>query len=124
MERPNSDLRYVAAERVDTPAGRLSGTMVVSPSNGMLGKLDGIVVDPIGRKLRGYVVESPGWLSSRRYLVPPVLARFDRAHGTLELGVGGEDVKAFDEVDPKTFPPFSDDDLLSAMFRGRPDDGD
>lgn len=124
MERPNSALRYVAADRVDTPAGRLSGTRVVSPSSGTLGKLDGIVVDPIGRKLRGYVVESTGWLSSRRYFIPPVLARFDRAHGTLELGVVGEDVYAFEEVDPTSFPPFSEDDLLTALFRGQPDDGD
>jgi hypothetical protein len=124
MEHPNSALRYVAADRVDTPAGRLSGTTVVSRSNGTLGKLDGIVVDPIGRKLRGYVVESRGWLSSRRYFVPPVLARLDRDHGTLELGVGSDDVDQLDEVGLEEFPPFSDDDLLTALFHMRSDDGD
>jgi hypothetical protein len=125
MEHPNSALRYVAADRVDTPAGRLSGTtVVVSPSNGTLGTLDGIVVDPIGRKLRGYVVESRGWLSSRRYFVPPVLARFDRDHGTLELGVDSEEVGRLDEVGFEEFPPFSDDDLVAGLFHARPDDGD
>src|SRR5215471_4859776 len=124
MEHPNSALRYVAGDRVDTPAGRLSGTPVVSTSKGTLGKVDGIVVDPIGRKVRGYVVESRGWLSSRRYFVPPVLARLDRDHGTLELGVGSEDVDRLDEVDLEALPPFSDDDLITALFSARSDDGD
>jgi hypothetical protein len=123
MQQAQSDLRYVAADRVDTPAGRLSRTVVVSSSSGTLGKLDGIVVDPIGRKLRGYVIESPSWLASRRYFVPPVLARLDRDHGTLELGVGSEDVDQFDEVDLEAFPPFSEDDLLAALFHARPDGG-
>ena len=123
MQQVQSDLRYIAADRVDTPAGRLSGAVVVCASDGTLGKLDGIVVDPIGRKLRGYIVESRGWISSRRYFVPPVLARFDRDHGTLELGIGREEASRFDEVDPEAFPSFSDDDLFAALFHARPYEG-
>jgi hypothetical protein len=123
MQQAPPDLRYVAADRVDTPAGRLSGAMVVNASDGTLGKLDGIVVDPIGRKLRGYIVESRGWISSRRYFVPPVLARLDSGRRTLELGIGCEEASGLDQVDPASIPPFSDDDLLAALFHPRTSDG-
>ena len=119
MERPSSVLRFVAADRVDTPAGRLNGTVVVNPSNATLGKLAGIVVDPVGRQVRGYVIESRKWLSSRQYLVPPVPARFDRERHALEVDL---DEAELDEVEPHTFQRFSDDDLIAALFQSPPDD--
>ena len=46
MEQETSTLRYIAAEHVDTPAGRLDGTVLVNPSDEMVGRLDGIIIDP------------------------------------------------------------------------------
>jgi hypothetical protein len=118
VEQPSSVLRFVDADQVDTPAGRLNDTVVVNPSHATLGKLAGIVVDPIARQVRGYVIESRKWLSLRRYLVPPVPARLDRQHHTLEVDL---DETQLDEVQPHTFPRFSDDDLIAALFRARPE---
>jgi PRC-barrel domain protein len=119
METPASDLRFVDADRVDTPAGRLNDTVVINPSNATLGKLAGIVVDPVGRQVRGYVIESRKWLSSRRYLVPAVPARFDRHRHALEMDL---DETQLDEVGPHTFQRFSDDDLIAALFHKQSDD--
>jgi len=119
MERASSVLRFVAADQVDTPAGRLNDTVVVNPSHATLGKLTGIVVDPVGRQLRGYVIESRKWLSSRQYLVPPVPARLDRERHALEVDL---DEAELDEVEPQTFQRFSDDDLIAALFHSPADD--
>ena len=108
----------MAADRVDTPAGRLNDTVVVNPSNTTLGKLAGIVVDPVGRQVRGYVIESRKWLSSRQYLVPPP-ARFDWQRHALEVDL---DEAELDELEPHTFQRFSDDDLIAALFHSPPDD--
>jgi hypothetical protein len=118
MERLASDLRYVDADRVDTPAGRLNDTVVVDPSHATLGKLAGIVVDPVGRRVHGYVIESRKWLSSRHYIVPPGPMRLDRDHHALEVDLYETQL---DEVEPHTIPRFSDDDLIAALFRTRPD---
>jgi len=119
METSASGLRFIDAGRVDTPAGRLNDTVVVNPSHATLGKLTGIVVDPVGRQVRGYVIESRKWLSSRRYLVPPVPARLDRSGHALEVDL---DETQLDEVGPHTFEQFSDDDLIAALFHSPADD--
>jgi hypothetical protein len=108
----------VAADRVDTPAGRLNDTVVVNPSNTTLGKLTGIVVDPVGRQVCGYVIESRKWLSSRQYLVPPP-ARFDWERHALEVDLEEAEL---DELEPHTFQRFSDDDLIAALFHSPSDD--
>src|SRR5574342_739252 len=115
MDLQGSDLRYIAADHVETPAGHLGDTMVVSASKGTLGKLDGIVFDLMRRDVRGYVVQSPGLLWSRRYLVPPVPARLDRNRRALEVDLDDE-VTNLDEVKPHTFHRFSDDDLIAALM--------
>jgi hypothetical protein len=119
MESPASALRFVDADRVDTPAGRLNDTVVVNPANATLGKLAGIVVDPVGRQVRGYVIESRKWLSSRTYLVPPVPVRLDSRRHALEVDL---EETQLDEVEPHTFPRFSDEDLLAALFHSQSDD--
>lgn len=109
-------LRYIDAGRLDTPAGRLGHAPILSPTHMPLGKLDGIVVDPARRQVRYYVVEQPGWFRSRHYLLPLAPARLDRGRNALEVDVESLDVKRLDEVEPETFPRFSDDDLLTALF--------
>jgi PRC-barrel domain protein len=121
MDLQGSDLRYVAADNIDTPAGRLDGTVVVDALHHPIGKLDGIVLDPIGRRVRAYIVESSGWLFSRLYLVPPDSARLDRDRHELEVDLDEEGVKHLDEMQPQMFPRFSDDDLMAAMFHSRSD---
>ena len=41
MDAMDADLRYIHADHVDTPAGRLDHAVLVSPTNARLGKLEG-----------------------------------------------------------------------------------
>jgi hypothetical protein len=116
MNALDADLRYIDAGRIDTPAGRLGHTALVSPNNEPLGKLDGIVIDPATRQVRYYVVEARGWLTSRHYLLPLTAARLDRGRNAVELDVEANDIGRLDEVELDAFPRFSDDDLLAALF--------
>ena len=110
-------LRYLNADHVDTPAGRLDGTVLVSPRQARLGKLEGVLVDPERRQVRYYVLERKrGLFSSRHYLLPLTATRLDRDHRTLEVDVEDDEILQLPEVDPDDLPRFSDDDLLTALF--------
>jgi PRC-barrel domain len=110
-------LRYLDANHVDTPAGRLDGAVLVSPAKVRLGTLEGILVDPQHRQVRYYVVaRKRGLFSSRHYLLPLTATRLDRDRHTLEVDVEADEIPQLAEVDPDDLPRFSDDDLLMAMF--------
>lgn len=111
-------LKYVDAQHIDTPAGRLDGAVLVSPTQAQIGKLDGVLIDPLDRKVRYYVVES-GRPSSRHYLLPLTATRLDRVRRALEVDVEADEIQRLDEVEPDRLPRFDDDDLMAALFRGR-----
>jgi hypothetical protein len=113
--KPTEPLKYLGAERVDTPAGRLDGALVVSPTHVTLGKLDGVLIDPRRRKVR-YCVLDAGGASPRHLLLPLTEARLDRDHRTLEVEVEPDEIDKLDEVDPARLPRFGDDDLITALF--------
>ena len=116
MEQETSTLRYIAAEHVDTPAGRLDGTVLVNPSDEMVGRLDGIIIDPTERRVRYFVVRSRNWMKNHLRLLPATPARLDSEHKTLHVDIDAEDFPRLREVRSDTFPKYSDDDLISAMF--------
>jgi len=117
MRAIEAQLRYLDADHVETPAGRLNGAILVSPSQSALGKLDGVLVDPQYRQVRYYVVERKRRLfGSRHYLLPLTAARLDRDRHTLEVDVEADEIPQLLEVDPSDLPRFSDDDLLTALF--------
>lgn len=109
-------LRYIAAEHVDTPTGRLDGTVLISPSDEPVGKLDGMIIDPIERHVRYFVVRSRNFLKSRLHLVPATPARLDAEHKTLHVDITANDLPQFREIHPDTFTRYSDEDLIAALF--------
>lgn len=117
MDTIEPGLRYLDAHHVDTPAGRLEGTVLVSPTKVRLGKLDGILVDPLRRQARYYVVQTKrGFLSSRHCLLPMTASRLDRDQHTLEVDVESDEMRQLHQVEPDDLPRFSDEDLLTALF--------
>ena len=116
MEMVDSGLRYIEAEHVRTPSGRLEGTVLLSPRERTVGKLDGIVIDPVGRHVRYFVVRSRAWLKPHLHLVPVTPARLDADQRALHVDIEPDDLARFQEVQPDTFPRYSDDDLLAAVF--------
>lgn len=119
MEQVDSGLRYIGAEDVEIPAGRLAGAMLVSPQAETVGSLDGIVIDPVGRHLRFFVVRPHASIAFRRHLVPATAARLDSEHKALHMEIEPGDLARFPEVRSDTFPPYSDEDLIAALFPPR-----
>ena len=109
-------LRYIEAARIDSPAGKLDDALVVSTSNATLGKLEGVLVDPTLRRVRFYVIESGRRSEPHHYLLPQMPARVDTARRSLEVDFDTDDLDQLDDVEPDTFPRFSDEDLITAMF--------
>ena len=109
-------LKYLDAHNVDTPAGRLDGAVLVSPTHATLGKLDGVLIDPHHRKVRYYVVEARDRFASRHYLLPLTATRLDCDRRTLEVDIEADEIHRLDNVEPETLPRFSDDDLIAALF--------
>jgi hypothetical protein len=119
MVHSESPLRYIDAAHVDSPVGSLNAIKVLSSSEGNVGKLDGLIIDPIERQIRYFVVESRRLLRARRYLVPVTPATIDPEQRTLRLEFESEHLDELPEVPSKAFRPYSDDDFMSALFATR-----
>ena len=119
MVYSESPLRYIDAAHVDSPVGNLNAIRVLSPSEENVGKLDGLIIDPIERQICYFVIESRQRLRARRYLVPVTPATIHPGQRTLRLEFESEHLDDFPEVPSKAFRPYSDDDLMSALFATR-----
>jgi hypothetical protein len=117
-DRPDGErLCYLKASRVESPAGHLAGLTMETQAEETLGTLDGVLIDPTERRLRYFVVQSPGWLKQRRYLLSadlPICVESD--HHCLRVDAQSSDVELADEFDEETVRPFSADDAITAMF--------
>lgn len=91
--------------------GTLADVVVMSPTDGPLGKLEGIIVDPQERHVRYYVVESRGWFKTHRYLVPDAPRQIDWSRKALEVELDAAGLSHLPELNDDEFPAFSDDDL-------------
>ena len=80
-----------------------------------LGTFDGVVVDPAARCVRYLVVDRGRFFHERR-LIPLVTTRVDAKHRALRLEVDNVDPSEWLMFDRRSYPPFSDDDLITAMF--------
>ena len=110
-------LRYLNANRVDTPFGTLADLALVSPTDENLGTVGESLIDPLEREVCYFVIESRRMLKTHRYLLPlsPVRIDADALHVELESA----DLRRLPEMESDTFRPFSDDDLIAALFSTR-----
>ena len=112
-------LCYLEASRVEGPVGDLAGATLQNQADERLGTLSGVLIDPSERRLRYFVVDTPGWFRHRRYLISadhPVCMEPERH--TLRVDAEPGDLTSA-EFDPKTVREFSPDDAVDAMFGGR-----
>ena len=115
----STPLRFVEAGRLETVAGSLTDTVMVSPSNKTLGKLDGVIVNPVQRRVCYYVVKSGWGFRIHRHLLQATSAAVEAHRGVVRIDAEPEDLTDLSEVAPQSFPPFSDADLIDAMFSPR-----
>jgi hypothetical protein len=109
-------LRYLAADCIETPAGRLADAEVVAPTGDTLGNLEGMLIDPAQHRARFFVVASRHLLRMHHYLLPFEGSRMVPEHKAVQVEVEPGEVRQMPEVPPSGFRPFSDDDLVTLMF--------
>ena len=114
-----SELSYLDASRVTSPAGALSELDVLSADGRKLGSIEGVVIDAAARHVRYLSVRSSGWLGRQRYLMQADhLGQIDADRKALRLR-GNLKSEAVHGLDAAALRKFSDDDLLAAMFSPR-----
>lgn len=111
-----ADLRYLNAEHVRCPIGALAGVEVRSADDESLGHLDGVLLDPLQRRVCYLVLHSSGLFRRRRFLLPVDAAPHVEAENRIlrvEAQAGELERECFD---PRAVRPFSDEDVVTAMF--------
>ena len=110
---PQAGLRYLDAAHVEHPRGTLRGVEVCTEQDEQLGALDGVLIEPATRRVRYFVVGSTRFARDRYVLradTPAVLDTHDRK---LRVDAQRHDLEKL----RGSVAEFSDEDLLTAMFR-------
>ena len=114
-----SELSYLDASKVISPAGALSELDVLSAEGRRLGSIEGVVIDAAARHVRYLSLRLSKWFGGRRYLVPAGhLGQIDSELKALRLRRDLRD-DAVRDLDATAFRQFSDLDLLATMFPQR-----
>ena len=113
MATMDNSLRFLEP-KMAAIAGEYCEGMTVRSATGTLGQLQGLVVDPLARRLRYLVVKTSG-LFGRTTLLELSAVRLDREAHEIEL-LDDDAIRRSQPFQPELFPAFSDDDLLAALF--------
>jgi PRC-barrel domain len=106
-----SRLRFLAADAVTDDVVNYDGLEVRGPSEEKLGRVDGFIVDAEAGRVYYVVVDSGGWFSSRRFLLPIGHATIDPDRKVLHVAVSKDALSKYPEFDEDRFRQFSDEDL-------------
>lgn len=107
-----SRLRYLHASDVDDAVADFNGLHVEGADGQRIGDIDGFIVDAEARRVNYIVVDSGGWFTSRRLLLPIGHASTiapDRK--SLRADVSREALRLLPEFDEDRFRAFTDDEL-------------
>jgi hypothetical protein len=112
-----TDLCYLNASKVESPAGALAHLDVQTEDGEQIGALDGVLIEPTARRIRYYVVALGRRFGRRRYLLPAdAPAQLEGAMKALRFRIDPTSLKACREFRKGDVREFSDTDVLSAMF--------
>src|SRR6185295_12602720 len=106
-----SRLSFLAADDVHDDVVDYDGLEVKGPSDDRLGRVDGFIVDAEAGRVYYIVVDSGGWFTSRRFLLPIGHATIDADRKTLHVAVTKDALSKYPEFDEDKFRQFSDEDL-------------
>jgi hypothetical protein len=107
----NSRLRYLDADDIDDSAVAFDDLDVRASDGSKLGDLDGFVLDSTSGRVFYAVVDSGGWFTSRRFLLPIGHAQLDRERRALTIDVTKDAIRRYPEFDAQRFREFSDDEM-------------
>ena len=113
MDQPTTAprLRYLDAHDVDDPVVDYEGLEVRGAGGASLGRIEGFIVDAVNGRIQYFVVDSSGWLRSRRVLVPIQHATLADDRSALRIDVPRSRLAQWSEFDPDRFHEFSEDDI-------------
>jgi hypothetical protein len=113
MDRPAyaARLRYLDADDVDDAVVDYDGLNVYGPDGDSLGEVDGFIVDADARRVNYIVIDSGGWFTSRRLLLPIGHATLSPDRRALQTDVTREALRRLPEYDEHRFTEFTDDEL-------------
>ena len=114
-----SELSYLEASKVSSPAGVLSELDVLSADGQRLGSIEGVVIDAAAHLVRYLSVRTSGWFGRRRYLVQADQSgQIEGERKAFRLCVDLRN-EAVHGLDLTALRRFSEDDLLAALFPRR-----
>ena len=114
-----SELSYLDASKVSSPAGALSELDVLSAEGRRLGSIEGVVIDAAARRVRYLAFRLSGWFGRRRYLVnADQLGQIEGERKALRLRVDLRQ-EAVLGLEAAALREFSDADLMAALFAPR-----
>ena len=109
-------LCYLDAASLKVPFATCDDVEVWNDQDGMIGRLDGILLDPGARHVQYLVVAAGGTFRRHRYLLPFGDVRVDVQHHAFWVDVHKSDLPCCEEFQPTAFHRYSDDDLMPALF--------
>ena len=109
-------LRYLQADNVNCPSGKLAKFRVVTADAEALGHVSGVLISPATRRCEYFVIESPGLFSQRRFLLPVDAGAVLEDNGKSLRIPARKDELNLQTYTPHSVPQFSDEDMLTAMF--------
>jgi PRC-barrel domain protein len=109
-----SRLRYLDADDVDDSVVDFDGLAVRGQDNEKLGDIDGFIVDVDSGRVLYVVVDSSGWFTSRRFLLPIGHATVvDRENGSLRVDLTRQALEKYPRFDEDRFQDLSNEELLT-----------
>jgi hypothetical protein len=112
-----SRLRFLDADDLDDSQLEFNGLDVRGREDEKLGEVDGFLVDSGSGRVLYAVIDSGGWFTSRRFLVPIGHAVLDSDRSALRVDVSRDQLRQYPEFNETTFSTLSDDDLRSYEHR-------
>jgi hypothetical protein len=106
-------MRYLDAADVNTAGMDVTfdGLRVEGPDRQDIGSVDGFIVDSDARRVTYVVVDSGGWFTSRRLLLPIGHASLSPDRRAIQTDVTRDALRRLPEFDSDRFRAFTDEDL-------------
>jgi len=106
-----SRMRYLDAGDVDNDIVGFDGLNVVGSDGQQIGDVDGFVIDPDARRVHYVVIDSGGWFTSRRLLLPIGHATLSADRRSLQTDVTRDALRRLPEFDDDRFRELTDEEL-------------
>lgn len=112
-----SRLRYLDADDLDDSVVDFDDLTVYGNDGEKLGNLDGFLVEHGAGTVHHLVVDSGGWFTSRRFLLPAAHVTVDRQAGALRVDVAKASLRGYPDFDEDRFGRFSDEEYHAYQRR-------